>query len=213
MIHGAASPNAAPLDLELIATWPDGAESSVQRMKVNFVDPLCDSSHFTDLENLLLRADVGSKKSVTKTLGPFLNSADSCGGRVFSVIGRCLSLTHDDNTVSISLNPSDNRECQTPGVYYGGLIINFDRYNNGQSLINFKYALDCRPEVQLVGSDASVHNYIVGGPKLYINLGTWTQKSGCGGVVSSNLKYFDQAPQDWFKYDQISQQLQIFVHP
>jgi len=61
MIHGAASPDSKPLDLELVAIWPDGTETSVQRMKVDFVDPLCHSSHFTDLDNLFLRADVGSK--------------------------------------------------------------------------------------------------------------------------------------------------------
>ncbi len=92
LINGAASSSAAPLDLELVAIWPDGAEQSLQRIQVNFVDPLCDSAHFTDFENVLLRADVGSKNTVSKTLGPFPDSTDSCGGRVYSVIGRCLSL-------------------------------------------------------------------------------------------------------------------------
>jgi hypothetical protein len=64
IIHGASSTNAAPLDLELIAIWPNGSESSVQKMKVNFVDPLCDKLLFTDFENPLFRADVGSNKVV-----------------------------------------------------------------------------------------------------------------------------------------------------
>jgi hypothetical protein len=49
-------------------------------MQVNFVDPLCDKNLFADLENLFLRADVGSKNMVSKTIGPFLDSADICGG-------------------------------------------------------------------------------------------------------------------------------------
>ena len=86
-------------------------------MKVNFVDPLCDSSHFTDLENMLLRADVGSNKIISKKLGPFFDFTDSCGGRAFSVIGRCLSLARDDNTIVISLSASDDLECQAPGIF------------------------------------------------------------------------------------------------
>jgi hypothetical protein len=109
VIQGAAFPGSKPFDLELVAIWPDGIETSVQRMKVSFVDPLCDSSHFTDLKNPILRADVGSKKVVSRTIGPFLESAGSCGSRAFSVIGRCLSLAQDDNTVVISLNASDDR--------------------------------------------------------------------------------------------------------
>ncbi len=80
IINGAASPSEAPLDLELVAIWPDGTESTVQSMQVNFVDPLCDKNLFADLENLFLRADVGSKNMVSKTIGPFLDSADICGG-------------------------------------------------------------------------------------------------------------------------------------
>ena len=80
-------------------------------MKVKFVDPLCHSSHFTDLKNPLLRADFGSKKTVSLTLGPFLDPADVCGGRVFSVIGKCLSLTRDGDSVVVSLNQSDHGEC------------------------------------------------------------------------------------------------------
>jgi hypothetical protein len=117
LIHGAKSTSAAPLDLELVAVWPDGTESSLQRMKVNFVDPLCDSSHFTDLENILLRAGAGSKKVVSKILGPFLDSVDKCGVRMFSVIGRCLALVHEDNTVIIYLSANDDLECQKPGIY------------------------------------------------------------------------------------------------
>ena len=86
-------------------------------MLVNFFDPLCDISHFVDLQNLLLRADVGSKKTDSKLLGPFLDPADVCGGRMFSVIGRCLTLARYGNTVEISLNPSDEEECKTPGIY------------------------------------------------------------------------------------------------
>ena len=71
MIYGPESLSAAPLNLELVAIWPDGIESFVQRMKVIFVDPLCDRLHFTDLENLFLHADVGSNKLVSTTIGPF----------------------------------------------------------------------------------------------------------------------------------------------
>ena len=74
--------------------------------------------YFTEFENPFLRADVGSKKVVSKTLGPFPDSVKNCGGRVFSVIGKCLSLAEqDDNTVVISLNANDEIECQTPGVF------------------------------------------------------------------------------------------------
>ncbi len=93
LIDGAISQKAASLELELVAIWPDGAESTVQSMKVDFVDPLCDINLFTDLENLFLHANVGSSNMVSKTLGPFLNAADSCGRVVFSVIGKCLSLS------------------------------------------------------------------------------------------------------------------------
>ena len=61
-------------------------------MKVNFVDPLCDKYLFTDLDDLFLRADVGSETVVSRKLGPFLNAADRCGHLMFSVIGKCLSL-------------------------------------------------------------------------------------------------------------------------
>ena len=67
--------------------------------------------------------------------------------------------------------------------------------------------------MELTGSDASVHDYILGGPNLDINLGTWTQKFSCGGVISSNLKYSDHYPQDWFKFDKISSRLQVFGQP
>jgi hypothetical protein len=80
-------------------------------------------------------------------------------------------------------------------------------------LINFNYALDCNTTVELAGSDASVHYYILGGTNLNINLGTWTPKSHCGGPISSNLKYFDKTLQNWFKYDRISQQLHVFGFP
>jgi hypothetical protein len=32
-------------------------------------------------------------------------------------------------------------------------------------------------------------------------------------VISSNLKYLDHSPQDWFKFDQISNRLQVFGQP
>ena len=72
LIHGAGATNAAPLDIELVAIWPDGSEKSVQRMKVNFVNPFCEIWPFTDLENILLCADLGSNGVVSKTIGPFL---------------------------------------------------------------------------------------------------------------------------------------------
>jgi hypothetical protein len=86
-------------------------------MKVSFVDPLCDKRHFTDLENLLLRADVASNQLVSASIGSLLDSADSCDNRVFQVIGRCLSLAAKDNTVVITLDASDDGDCQTAGIY------------------------------------------------------------------------------------------------
>ncbi len=67
--------------------------------------------------------------------------------------------------------------------------------------------------MDLVGSDASDHDYIIGGPDLLISLGTWIQKFNCGGLVYSNLKYSEQKHGDWFKFDQISHQLHVFGHP
>ena len=182
-------------------------------MEVTFVDRLCISSYFTDLENLLLRADVGQKKTASKFLGLFPDPDDACGPRAFQVIGRCLSLTHDDNSVIVNLNASDEKECLTPGLYQGSLIINFDHVKNGQSIINFNYALDCNPGLELEGSAARVHDYIQGGPNLNISLGTWTAKSECGGLVSSNLKDLDKNPKDWFKFDQTTHQLHVFGLP
>ena len=86
-------------------------------MKVNFVDPFCEIWPFTDLENILLRADVGSNEVVSKTIGPLYDSTDICGGQMSSVIGRCLALGREDNTDIISLTASDDEECQTPGIY------------------------------------------------------------------------------------------------
>jgi hypothetical protein len=86
-------------------------------MEVTFVDRLCNSSYFTDLENLLLRADVGHKKTASKFLGLFPDPDDPCGSRAFEVIGKCLFLTHDDNSVEVNLNASDEKECLTPGLY------------------------------------------------------------------------------------------------
>jgi hypothetical protein len=54
---------------------------------------------------------------VSKTIGPLPDSADICGGRVSSVIGRCLALGRLDNTEILSLTASDDEECQTPGIY------------------------------------------------------------------------------------------------
>ena len=182
-------------------------------MEVTFVDRLCNSSYFTDLENLLLRADVGHQKNASKFLGLFPDPDDACGPRAIQVIGRCLSLTHDDNSVVVNLNARDEKECLTPGLYQGSLIINFDRFKNGQSIINFNYALDCNPGLELEGSAARAHDYIQGGPNLNISLGTWTARSQCGGLVSSNLKYLDQTPQDWFKFHQNTHQLHVFGFP
>ena len=96
---------------------------------MDFFDPLCDKFHFTSLENPLLRADARSNTVISKPIGPFQNSADSCGGRVFTVIGRCLSLKdQDESNVIISLDASDNGECKAPGLYQGSLIISFDRF-------------------------------------------------------------------------------------
>ncbi len=141
---------------------------------MTFVDRLCNSSYFTDVENLLLRADVGHKKTESKFLGLLPDPDDACGSRVFQVSGKCLFLTQYDNSVVVNLNASDEKECLKPGLYQGSLIINFDRFKNGQSIINFNYALDCNPGLELEGSAAEAHDYIQGGPNLNISLGTWT---------------------------------------
>jgi hypothetical protein len=125
---------------------------------------------------------------------------------MFSVIGKCLSIAdQDDSTVVISLNARYDGECQTPGVYYGSLTINFDRISNDRSIINFNYALVCNTSFELVGSDVTDHDYILGGPEILINLGTWIPKSNCGGLVQSNLRKKNQTDEDWFKFDKISQ--------
>jgi hypothetical protein len=87
-------------------------------MNVDFVDPFCDKYLFTDFDDLFFRADVGSKDVVSRKLGPFFNAADSCGRVLFTVIGKCLSLSDQgDNSVVISLDVNYNGECQTPGIY------------------------------------------------------------------------------------------------
>jgi hypothetical protein len=115
-----------------------------------------------------------------------------------------LSLAENgDSTIAISIDPNHS-DCQTPGIYQGSLIIKFDLFNNTESLLNFNYALDCHPEMNLVGSDARDHDYTLGGPNLTINLGTWVPKFDCGSLAESHLKYLEQNDEDWFSFDKIS---------
>ena len=93
------------------------------------------------------------------------------------------------------------------------IVIDFDRYNKRRSIINFSYALDCNPILELLGSDAAVHDNVPGGPDLKINLGTWTSQFDCGGEVSSNLKFLHENTQDWFEFGPNYQLFYVFGHP